>query len=500
MKTKITSENSNTPVKKEKNGKNAGRTLVCILLCLAVLIPFFFALGSLLFLPKIYGETFLGELQDKYSLIKNTKEPKIVIIGGSSVAFGIDSAEIEKQTGMKVVNFGLYATHGTKLMLDLAEDYIGEGDIVILAPELDEQTLSLYFNAEAAWQGIEGDLSMLFHVGSSDAGKLAGGFFGYIGKRWEYTLSGRTLSPTGIYRHDSFNEYGDIAVAREYNIMTYGYDKAKTITLTPSILSDDFADYLNRFIEIASIHGAKTYFSYCPVNRDALAKDTTDESIKEFNDYLAGKLDCPVIGSPNDAIMDSGYFYDTNFHLNDAGVTVHTAVLINDILRETGIGGSYSIRLPDPPGKKPADTPAVDPSAVDPYEKYFICVEAGGSMTITGVTEDAKNMSVLEIPKTADGKPVIILAKGALAGCSNLTSLTIYDNLTLIEDGAFEGCTSLQSLHLRREEADNLEVSANVFKGASDRLTIYLYTQSSFDSFYAGYWWAHHSSRMKLVS
>ncbi|MCQ2427545.1 MAG: hypothetical protein MJ137_03970 [Clostridia bacterium] len=486
--------------KKEKHVKNSLRTVTLCILLTALLLPFVFCLCSLLFLPEIYGETFLGELPDKFALIKNTKEPKIVVIGGSSTAFGLDSAVIERETGMKTVNFGLYATLGTKLMLDLAEDYIGKGDIVVLAPELDAQTLSLYFNAEAAWQGIEGDLSMLFHVGKSDIGKLAGGFFGYIGKRWEYTLSGRTLSPGGIYRHDSFNGYGDISAAREYNVMTYGYDKSQTIELTESIVSPDFIDYLNRFIDIAKLHGADVYFGFCPVNRDALAPSTTGESVKAFTDFLGEKLHCGILGSPWDSIMDSGYFYDTNFHLNDAGVTVHTAVLVNDILRETGSGKSYSLRLPEPPGKKPADTPVIDPSVVDPFENYFEYEEFGGSITITGVKEDARLMTSLEIPKTVKGMPVTVLAKGSLSSCSQLSSLTIRENLTLIEDGAFEGCTALVSVHMRREEADDLEVSANVFSGASGKLTIYLYTQSSYDSFFAGYWWAHHSSRMKLVT
>ena len=34
---------------------------------------------------------------------------------------------------MPVVNFGLYANLGTKYMLDIAKDFIGKDDIVIIA-------------------------------------------------------------------------------------------------------------------------------------------------------------------------------------------------------------------------------------------------------------------------------------------------------------------------------------------------------------------------------
>jgi hypothetical protein len=85
--------------------------------------------------PDQYDKTFLGVLDEKYDRLMSIEEEKIVVIGGSSVAFGLDSALLESYTGMPVVNFGLYADLGTKLMLDLARGGIKEGDVVIIAPE-----------------------------------------------------------------------------------------------------------------------------------------------------------------------------------------------------------------------------------------------------------------------------------------------------------------------------------------------------------------------------
>ena len=50
---------------------------------------------------------------------------------------------MEEMIGMPVVNFGLYATLGTKLMLDLSLGAIKKGDVVVIAPETDPQTYSL---------------------------------------------------------------------------------------------------------------------------------------------------------------------------------------------------------------------------------------------------------------------------------------------------------------------------------------------------------------------
>ena len=69
--------------------------------------------------------------------LKTTQGPKIVLVGGSNVAFGVDSALMEdllSQAGESytVCNFGLYAAVGTSAMLSLSEKYLNAGDRVVL--------------------------------------------------------------------------------------------------------------------------------------------------------------------------------------------------------------------------------------------------------------------------------------------------------------------------------------------------------------------------------
>jgi hypothetical protein len=101
-----------------------------------------------------YGKTYLGGFDEKYLRLYNTEGKKIIFIGGSSLPFGLRSDLIEDELGGEyaVINFGLYATLGTKFMMDMARDAISEGDIVVICPELNAQTYSLYFNPEAALQ------------------------------------------------------------------------------------------------------------------------------------------------------------------------------------------------------------------------------------------------------------------------------------------------------------------------------------------------------------
>lgn len=486
-----------------KKAKKILKPILCAAaLLLAVLLPFGIVADIVFAVPPVYEETFLGELAPKFERLCETDEPKLVLVGGSSVAFGFDSGLLSQYTGMEVVNFGLYATLGTKIMLDLSEANINAGDLILLAPEMDEQTLSLYFNAEAAWQAIESDFSMLRFIGSDNYGDLAGGIFSYVKSKLNYTLSGTKPRPTGIYCRDSFNEYGDLSAIREKNIMTLGYDANRPISLTPELFDKDFLSYLNAYIARAEAKGATVLFSFCPINRDALAEGTTEEALAAFYRFVCENVKCPVITGLDTAIMDAGYFYDTNFHLNDAGAIVHTAALIDDLYRYQGRTDVHSISLPAVPGsEEDPDTPVGPlPSEEDPWEKYFLYETYGKARGIVGVTEEGKTLSALELPKTSEGLPVRILVKNALSGCDKLTDLTIRENITLLEDGCLAGAPQLVRIHMRRETCDELEAGPNLFEGSPSGLFVYLYSDTSYFNFTSGYWWSVHSSRLKRAN
>ena len=130
--------------------------LLALIIAFAIIfIPPYMTYRTVFIEDSVYDNVFVAALGDKYARLKSIEAPKIAVVGGSSVAFGLDSEELSRHTGREVVNFGLFATLGSKIMLDLSEDGLRAGDIVVFAPELDEKTLSLYFGARSAWQAID---------------------------------------------------------------------------------------------------------------------------------------------------------------------------------------------------------------------------------------------------------------------------------------------------------------------------------------------------------
>jgi hypothetical protein len=85
-------------------------------------------------------KAFTAALLDKHKYASSISSPKIVLVGGSNVAFGINSQILGEKTNLPVVNMALLAPLGIRFILSDAANYINKGDIVIMSFEYDIAT------------------------------------------------------------------------------------------------------------------------------------------------------------------------------------------------------------------------------------------------------------------------------------------------------------------------------------------------------------------------
>ncbi len=458
-------------------------TLSVILCLLPIISPLILALS----LPPQYDETFFGALDEKYDRLTSLEGEKLVVVGGSSVAFGLDSERLEKYTGMPVVNFGLYADLGTKMMLDLSLDGIGEGDVVILAPELDAQTLSLYFNPQSALMAVDSDYKLFFSLPFSDIFSSFGAMWSFSADKWQRFVNSDPARTDGIYRSDSFNEYGDFALHRYENIMPLYADKNNAVDLSPSALSEEFylfADYLNDYIKSCEGRGARVLFSFCPINEMGIKEGVTSADRVEFSRILEENINCEFISYLDDYILDAGYFYDTNFHLNDAGVSVRTIRLARDIRLALGImEGVMGAVEPSAPALPRLDFFYPYPDS-DSAEDFVYEELPDGGLAIIGLSPLAKEKKELVIPAGASGQKVIRINADALSGalCENLI-VPADANLVLIEDGALSGAVELRALSIYKMSARDI-MPPSFFSGVHPSFKVHVPVGSDYSSDY----------------
>ena len=425
------------------------RNLFLPLFCSALLLPILFVSICAAALPAKYDATYMGELKYKYKRLTSVRGPKIVLIGGSSVAFATDSALIEKEfPKYDVVNFGMYAALGSRMMLDLAQRSIGEGDIVIFIPEINEQTLSDFTDGTYALQGLDGAWELLGRIRPDLYPPLFGAMPAFAMEKLHYQLDGTLPEPGILYRRSSFNEYGDImseTVSR--NIMPEEYDPDLPVLMTDDLPTEEFAAYLNDYARKLSKKGASFYYHLCPVNELSVTGDTdvdspgsadnkdggevisqAERSAMNFYSHLDSVLDFPLLGDPRDTVMEAGWFYDTNFHLNQAGKTAFTRQLVRDLKAALGDTSPTEIAVPAMPR----------------------------TLAFTQMTEDKDT----------------VLRKSIYAGNTQITQITVAETVRRIEDGAFDGCTSLKAICLDAKDPSQLLVGRHLLDGTDANLFV----------------------------
>lgn len=426
---------------------------ILLILCLVFLIPFLFIAYIVFLSPVVYGDTFVGVLKDKCERLYSIEEPKIIVIGGSSVPFGLDSAMIEEELDMPVVNFGLYADLGTKLMLDLSEDAIKEGDIIVIAPELNAQTLSLYFNGKTTHQAFDNNRSLYSKIKKEDLGSLIGDSFSYTLDKMPYIL-GQKKNPVndGAYQKDYCNKYGDNTYPREYNVMggvnpSIHFDYFCNFDDTQTTSYEEFIEYLNQYIFYANRKGATVYYSFAPISEMAIYDDVSQEDIDNYILNLSEHLHCRIISNINDYIMDDRYFYDTEFHLNNAGAKIRTVRLIDDLKRT--LGDSSITLLPSdlpPPPPYPDEETILGEEGSENFIFELYTVGGNSYYRIIGLSEIGKMKESLIIPNQYLGLAVRHISENAFLDSPNLKMLTLGFNIRQISSNAFCGAMTLERI------------------------------------------------------
>lgn len=440
-----------------------------IALLLVLLLP----VGVLLrgcMLPSFYGDTYYAVLSRMHERLESVDGPKIVVVGGSNVAFGLDGALLERlleEQGYDytVCPFGLYAAVGTSAMLDLSLDDLGEGDVVVLAMEPTSGTLSGYFGASAFWKCAEEAPELLLELDRSRQAAMFGNYVPYLQERLEIRKTGILPQGQGVYAAASFDDRCDMRYDRAGNAMPLGWDTAAAVDLGNIQIAPDFACQVAEYCAAAQRKGAQVVLSFSPVNRSALT-DGSGEAVAAFFDQCNRSFSCPIISDPNNYILESPWFYDNNFHLNTPGAEVRTVLLARDLLVYLGCYREMAYELPEMPGT------IVPQPEEKPDEGLFRYEPMGEGWMVSGLTELGMEQTSLAVPPAFDGKPVVCISADALKGADCLEELRLPETVEALPDGLFRDCEKLTRLVLEHT-GSVCAVTEQTFAGA-EQLRIFV--------------------------
>ena len=108
------------------------RKFIYGLIVLSVMVTAVFAV--LLFAIPADKNSYLCEYNKKVKIMETTPGPRLILIGTSTLAYGVDSKQVADSLGIRVVNMGLHGGIGMRYCLDDQLKYVRKGDYVFISP------------------------------------------------------------------------------------------------------------------------------------------------------------------------------------------------------------------------------------------------------------------------------------------------------------------------------------------------------------------------------
>jgi hypothetical protein len=289
--------------------------VVPLLLAIALLVP-----------PTPRASTsLLFAKRDKDVLLRDTPGPRLILVGGSNVSFGINSQLLEDELGMNPVNTGLHASLGLKYMMDSTLPYVRQGDVVVLIPEYSHYYGGRTYGEEALLRtvldvdrrsistlGVRQWVNVARYLPKLALSKLKPG---------EYVF--RPNPEGAVYERGAFNRYGDVSLhwtlARRafapYGPASGSFDDA---------VIEDIREFEKRVLE----RGAVLYVSFPGLQAASFAN--LRGQIAEVHARLH-ESGLALLGTPERYAIPEGYMFDTPYHLNKQGADLRTRLLITDL-------------------------------------------------------------------------------------------------------------------------------------------------------------------------
>lgn len=276
-----------------------------------------------------YNDNYDAALVDKVDRLKSITEPKIILVGDSNVAFGINSKKIEEELGMPVVNLGLHGALGNAFHEQIAKLNIGRGGILVICHSSFSDTDEI-IDPTIAWLALDYNKELYPIIRHKDVKRMLLAYPSYL--RSSYSMWLLDLIQTydkGCYSRSAFNEYGDVVYKPESGKMDIDTYFSQTSVTVPEI-NDICINRLNELNQYVNSQGAKMVVAGYPI---AYGKYTefTDEDFREFKRDLEDALDCEIVSDYTDYFFSYEYFYNSSYHLTNEGAEMRTNQLITDI-------------------------------------------------------------------------------------------------------------------------------------------------------------------------
>lgn len=278
----------------------------------------------------------------KHMALNRNVPRQIVLVGGSNLAFGVDSQVLQKATGCPIVNMGMNGYFGPKFMLSEVKPSLRPGDVVVIAWEYD--------NYYKAIEGTPDDLLMVTKANPNafvylDMSQIAGviGRYPYVAQQKILRLmtdARAILKPTHKAAGPSIEEIESLAGFTKDGDLTshlgiqWTEQREQGIDLVNTPPNREIIPLMVDFVTEVEKRGTTVMVSFTPVIQDFYAKQRRE--IDRVSAELSANPKLKVPRQASDFVFPSNQHFDTVYHLNAEGRAIRSRMLADDILAQFG--------------------------------------------------------------------------------------------------------------------------------------------------------------------
>ena len=284
-------------------------------------------------LPPCFSNNYLSPFTQKLEHVVAAKgRKKLIFVGSSSMDYGFDGAYYDSVFGDEytVINCGLNAQVPGQFLIDILEDYVEPGDVIVMSCEAGAFTNGNIL--EWTWCAIESCYDVFRHIDLTEFGTLFSAYNTFMNGSRFGKLNAIANVKQKTYADCNMNynnKYAELMSERKYD-STRTYDK--NITFLANRFDADRVYTYNDLAERLSDNGVRLYFTFYPVYEGAVY--TEEAGRRSYENYLKSNLEFPVISTIDDYMFTAENIYDSAVHCTSVGALLRSKLLAADILAQ----------------------------------------------------------------------------------------------------------------------------------------------------------------------
>ena len=298
-------------------------------LCISIIVVF-----VLLMIPPVtHRFSYLAAIIDKEQLLQTVRSPRVILVGGSNLAFGVDSQVLSEKLHIPVINMGLHANLGLRFMLRQVERCLRNGDIVVVSPE-DEQFLGQLNGGTELAEILYVFPCGVFSLSLENVPKLAEAVGEMVHRKVKFwsAYGVRQAGRDSIYDRGGFNSCGDV-VSHLVRTTDHSHLADSGVVSGPLVIDGSAIDLLGRFAVVARARGAVVLLTFPCLCQSVFNQPYKLSFIAQLQRSLRQHPALMIISRPENYAFADDCFFNTVYHLAKVARLKRSQMLAEDISR-----------------------------------------------------------------------------------------------------------------------------------------------------------------------